>query len=156
MIVKCFLLIRFPFLWIITTERRRTTSCARWLSKKQERTYGYEKKLFEEVIVEEKIFRAQIWKGRRQNRGQRHAPKKERHPAFWKRRQRRKGEEPQAGHRHWTFGGPQEGRKGSAQEVNGLRIQIFAEIYSETLCSSLPCARSTRSTEYGARRLGSW
>ena len=27
--------------------------------------------------------------------------------------------------------------------------------YSETLCSSF-CARSTRSTEYGARRLGSW
>jgi hypothetical protein len=28
--------------------------------------------------------------------------------------------------------------------------------HSEMVCSSLLCARSSRSTEYGARRVGSW
>jgi hypothetical protein len=53
-------------------------------------------------------------------------------------------------------------RKLYAAALNGItaepkRIKKLAEkeIYSETLCSSF-CERRTRSTEYGARRLGSW
>jgi len=41
-----------------------------------------------------------------------------------KRRQRRKGEEPKAGHCHWSFGSSKEGRQGSAK---GIKLTTAAD-----------------------------
>jgi hypothetical protein len=59
----------------------------------------------------------QIWTRRRQIGEERDAPQEKRNFTVRKRRQRRKGEEPKAGHRHRSFGSSKEGRQGSAKEI---------------------------------------
>lgn len=59
----------------------------------------------------------QIWTRRRQIGEERDAPQEKRKFTVRKRRQRRKGEEPKAGHRHRSFGSSKEGRQGSAKEI---------------------------------------
>ena len=58
-----------------------------------------------------------VRKGGEQARRERDASKKEGHVAQRPRRERRKGEEPQASHRNRPVGGAEEGRQGSAQAI---------------------------------------
>jgi hypothetical protein len=59
----------------------------------------------------------QIWTRRRQIGEERSAPQEKGNLAVRKRRQRRKGEEPKAGHCHWSFGSSKEGGQSSAEEI---------------------------------------
>jgi hypothetical protein len=59
----------------------------------------------------------QIWTRCRQIGEERTAPREKRNVTVRNRRQRRKGEEPKAGHCHWSFGSSKEGRQGSAKEI---------------------------------------
>src|SRR5579864_2479822 len=58
-----------------------------------------------------------IRKGCRQERQERDAPPKAWHASFRPKRERRPGQEPEAGHCHRAFGSPQEGSKGPTEAL---------------------------------------